>query len=264
MKKVYISPSSQTANMYSGMTGVSESKVCRKIGTQLYEKLLKILGDSVRIADEKLGYADRVQDSNNFNADYHICIHTNAGGGDGTVMFAHKNSAKRDEILSVYNQVAAVSPGADDGIFVRDNLYEINNTKGLCIYVECEFHDNPELAVWIQANTEILATAIYNGIVPYLDINAMPGDSNTTSDYVDYSKVAYKVICGSFEGLKNAVERKNKLQMLGIHSFIYRVQNDSKDYNRVQVGAFENKEYAYAYADLVAKQTGFMCFVEQY
>lgn len=163
MDKIYISPSSQYSNMYS-VEPYSEGQVCYQIGLACRDRLMKH-GYRVEMPESgETGYQDRVKESNNFGAELHICIHTNAGGGDGTVVFCHRNSKGNKYVKAVYEAVAAISPGEDDGIRVMDNLYEINKTRCTCVYVEVEFHDHKSYAQWIVDNIVEIGNCIADAV----------------------------------------------------------------------------------------------------
>jgi N-acetylmuramoyl-L-alanine amidase len=89
-KKIYLSPSSQWANKYSyGLH--TEAEICGIIAECCREELIRN-GYDVRVGSNKTTYQQRVSESNNWGADVHIPIHTNAGGGDGTVVFCYPES----------------------------------------------------------------------------------------------------------------------------------------------------------------------------
>lgn len=161
--KVYISPSSQNHNQYEGVE-TTEAEVCWGIGTHVHALLSQLGHESIMPDNNQQTYQERVRQSNEYNPDVHLCIHTNAGGGDGTVVFCHPKNVDNEIVKRVYHEVAVTSPGEDDGIRAMTNLYEINKTKALCVYVECEFHDRSDLANWILNNQYNLAKAIVRGL----------------------------------------------------------------------------------------------------
>ena len=69
----------------------------------------------------------------------------------------------------VYNELSALT-GNGRGIKLRPELAEINSTNGVCVYCECEFHDNKNLAKWIVENTTVIGEAIAKGILKTLGI----------------------------------------------------------------------------------------------
>lgn len=160
--KIYLSPSAQPYNSYA-TGGVSEQQICNKIAAAA-KVALERNGYTVKKAPEGQSYQKNVAESNAWGADLHIPIHSNAGGGDGTVVFSHPASTQNKYVKSVYAAVAAFSPGNDDGIRAHSGLYEINQSKCTCVYVEVEFHDNANLARWIINNTTELGETIARGV----------------------------------------------------------------------------------------------------
>lgn len=199
--KVYLSPSDQWSN--KTVTGTTEAEQCGKIARSVATILNKrgnitLVGDNTK---EKT-YRNRVVESNKFGSDLHICIHTNAGGGQGTLVLCSEKSKDNQYVKSIYESVAKLTPSKDKGIQVRSDLYEINATKAVCVYIEVDFHDNIESQKWIERNMDNIAKAIADGITP------------------DPGKVLYKVQVGAFENKKNAIDMQTKLKELGYDAII--------------------------------------------
>lgn len=199
--KIYLSPSDQWDNVTA--TGNTEAEQCGKIAKSC-AKILNARGHITLVGDnsKRKSYVARVQESNKFGADIHICIHTNAGGGQGTLVLCSQKSKDNPIVRSVYESVAKLTPSTDKGIQVRTNLYEINATKAVCIYIEVEFHDNQHSQQWILDNIDNIAEAIANGVSP-------KGES-----------VIYKVQVGAFKNRDNALELQKKLQEIGFSAIV--------------------------------------------
>ena len=171
--KIYLSPSAQPANNYAA-GDTNEQVQCNRIA-EAAKTALERCGFAVRKAPEGQGYKDSVDESNAWGADLHIPIHTNAGGGAGTVVFVHGGTAKQMQYAKpIYDEVQATSPGTTDyGVRVNSGLYELGYTTATAVYVECEFHDRADLAAWIIEHTTELGEAIARGVcigagVPYI------------------------------------------------------------------------------------------------
>ena len=162
--KIYLSPSAQPANNYAA-GDTNEQAQCNRIA-EAAKSALERCGFAVRKAPEGQGYKDSVAESNAWGADLHIPIHTNAGGGAGTVVFVHGGTAKQMQYAKpIYDEVQAASPGTTDyGVRVNSGLYELGYTTGTAVYVECEFHDRADLAAWIIEHTTELGEAIARGV----------------------------------------------------------------------------------------------------
>ena len=171
--KIYLSPSAQPANNYAA-GDTNEQAQCNRIA-EAAKSALERCGFAVRKAPEGQGYKDSVAESNAWGADLHIPIHTNAGGGAGTVAFVHGGTAKQMQYAKpIYDEVQATSPGTTDyGVRVNSGLYELGYTTATAVYIECEFHDRADLAAWIIEHTTELGEAIARGVcigagVPYI------------------------------------------------------------------------------------------------
>lgn len=162
--KIYLSPSAQPANNYAA-GDTNEQVQCNRIA-EAAKSALERCGFAVRKAPEGQGYKDSVAESNAWGADLHIPIHTNAGGGAGTVVFVHGGTAKQMQYAKpIYDEVQAISPGTTDyGVRVNSGLYELGYTTATAVYIECEFHDRADLAAWIIEHTTELGEAIARGV----------------------------------------------------------------------------------------------------
>lgn len=162
--KIYLSPSAQPANSYAA-GNTNEQVQCNRIAEAAKTALVRC-GFAVKKAPEGQGYKENVDESNAWGADLHIPIHTNAGGGAGTVVFVHGGTAKQMQYAKpIYDEVQATSPGTTDyGVRVNSGLYELGYTTATAVYVECEFHDRADLAAWIIEHTTELGEAIARGV----------------------------------------------------------------------------------------------------
>lgn len=237
MTKIYLSPSDQTDNAYSGV-GTNESAQCVKIANAC-KKYLEMNGYTVLVGSTSAGYIERAAESNVWGADLHIPIHTNAGGGDGTLVMTYSGTVNDPYVRSIYNEVAQVSPGNDDGVRANNTLCEIMQTVAVCVYVECEFHDRGDLANWIVNNTDTLGKAIAKGVCI--------ADGKTFKDTAQVetpttpSGTLYKVQCGAYSKKSNADNLASSLKRSGFDCYIYRA---SDGLYKVQCGAFSKKENA--------------------
>lgn len=212
-KKIYISPSSQPANVYA-VGGTNEQEQCRKIGAAL-EKALDRCGFDSKAGLDGTMYT-RAAESNAMGADLHMPVHTNAFDGKvaGLRIMISKKGGEAEKIAkAIMNRLAPITPGASDGISVNTGLYEIYATKAICVYIEVGFHDNKEEAQWIIDHTEDIAEAIAQG----------------ACDHYGVKYVAAK------EQAQQPAEKPAEEPASG-----------EKTIYRVQVGAFHNKKYAEA------------------
>lgn len=163
--KIYLSPSDQLSNPYA-YGGTNEARQCRKIAAAC-KTALERNGFEVKtsFADGSNAMYERVRESNAWGADVHVCIHTNAGGGRGCVVFvASKSSERMKYAQPVFDAIDAITPYRSVYGIREKQFYEIRNTTGTCIYCECEFHDSPDTARWIVEHTDDIGEAICRGI----------------------------------------------------------------------------------------------------
>lgn len=176
--KIYLSPSSQIENLYSA-GGTNEQAQCNRIA-EAARQALERCGFLVKKAPEGQGYVANVNESNQWGADYHVPIHTNAGGGHGPIIFVYDMTEPRKTVAqSVYNAVNAIVPTPSTyGVQQRRNLYEITHTVGKCVYIESAFHDNASEAAWIVGNTTALGEAICKGFCAGLSVPYVAPEGN--------------------------------------------------------------------------------------
>jgi N-acetylmuramoyl-L-alanine amidase len=225
-KKIYISPSSQPANTYA-VGNTNEQEQCRKIGAAL-DKALDRCGFDSMVGLSGTMYT-RVAESNAFGADLHTPIHTN--GFDGTVaglrIMIYKKGGEAEQIAkAIMAELAPITPGKSDGISEYPGLYEIENSKGLCVYIEVGFHDNPEEARWIIDHTQDIAEAICRGICNHYGVKYIPANAEPRSEVKPMDKPTedtqniYRVQVGAFRNRKYAEALRDKLKENGYDAFI--------------------------------------------
>lgn len=78
-------------------------------------------------------------------------------------------------------------------MIVNPSLAELNSTKAIAVYVECEFHDTKEGADWIISNAKSLGEAICKGVCNYYGVT-----------YKENSDKLYRVQIGAFREKSNA------------------------------------------------------------
>lgn len=169
MKRIYLSPSSQEENRYA-VGNTNEAEQCRKIALALERELLRcgfaVLTD---VTPGKTMY-DRVAQSNAWQADAHIPIHSNASNGtvSGFRGFGYSPQSEGYRLAgAIMQQLAPVMPGTSDALSAQPQLYEIRASKAPCAYLEIGFHDNPQEAQFIIDHTAEIARAICMGICAY-------------------------------------------------------------------------------------------------
>lgn len=218
--RIFVSPSDQFNNKYA-YGNTTEGDQCKKIANALVEALLRNKFEVKMMQGPDM--ASVVNASNNWAADLHVCVHTNAYNGTvaGTRIYAYdKNKPGYQAALKVFNRLAPITPGTSESVQINKTWYEMENTWAPCVYCECEFHDNPTSAKWIVEHTDDIGEAIAAGICDYFGMK-----------YIAPSKPAepvegdtlYRVQVGAFKVRENAERYRDKLREMGISAFIVKV-----------------------------------------
>lgn len=206
MKKIYISPSDQTGNRYAA-GDTNEAVQCRKIAAALVAALMRCgFAAMTNTEDGDGAMVARVRQSNEWGADLHLCVHTNAHDGTvkGTRLFCYdlKGEGYR-ACRAVMDTLAPITPGESDGISVL-HFYEVKYANAPTVYLEAAFHDNEEEAAWIVAHTREIAEAVCRGLCGHYGV-----------DYVPPEVPLYRVQVGAFRVRENAEKLRDDLRKAG-------------------------------------------------
>lgn len=223
-KKIYLSPSNQNGNLYKGQN-TNEMEQCNRIAAAA-EKHLRRNGYEVKRAPKGQDMSKSIAESNQWSADIHIPIHTNAGGGKGPlVMVYSKESGNMKYAQPVYDTLLALSTGKKGyGVRVGTEMTagnympsELSDTAAVSVYCECEFHDSADLAKWIVANVNKIGEAIAKGICKADGksyIKEKPAAAPAKKDTI------YRVQVGAFSEKKNAEAMEKKLKKDGYSTIV--------------------------------------------
>lgn len=172
MPKVFISPSNQTGNEYAGID-MNEAVNCRAIA-ELLAGCLRKSGFSVFLPYNGVSMRSVVTDSNSYEPDLHICIHTNAFNGKvtGTRVFTFADSGKAYDCGKlIFDGLCRLIPDGVNAMKQRPGLYELKNTVAPAVYVEVDFHDVPDRARWLVENRECIAHNLATSICSYFGVS---------------------------------------------------------------------------------------------
>jgi len=192
-RKIYLSPSNQDNNKYA-VGDTNEMIQCNKIAASAKEALARC-GFSVKKAPQGQSMYVSVRESNEWGADLHMPIHTNAFDGKttgGTLVMLYSSDGDNYRAgKAILNSVGPITPGGDYTIRTNKELYELNATSATAVYTEVEFHDTKEGAAFIIGNTEKIGEAIAKGVCSFYGVAYKPeGGSN---DNGDVTKEMYRV-----------------------------------------------------------------------
>lgn len=206
--RIYLSPSGQIHNEYA-YKKYTEAQVCRMIASKCKTYLLNG-GADVLVAepyDNDAQWKDRIKESDKFKADYHVPIHTNAGGGHGVRIFTSKANIDDQRAIQCCANIKKILPDKFKigGISVQNNLYEINAPKAKTIYIECAFHDNQSEAKWIVEHVDSIAKAIAEALL--------------LKEIKENSEL-YRVQVGAYSKRENAEKMAKELESKGYKTII--------------------------------------------
>lgn len=168
MPRIYISPSTQGDNRGVTPFGTEEAEM-NKIADVLIPLIIKDGRFVIKRNNPSMDVAQIAVDSNNFKADAHVAIHSNAGGGQGTEVYGYAPNTNSDRLAkALYNQIAPLSPGIDRGVKYNPGLMEVGDrVSATAALIELGFHDDLKDATWIAYNPEMISKALYMGICDY-------------------------------------------------------------------------------------------------
>ena len=172
MPRIYISPSSQERNVGIAPFTNEETEM-NKIANILIPLLDKDDRFVTKRNSPSWDVSQMAVDSNNFKADIHVAIHSNAGGGVGTEVYAYGSGTNSEKLAkALYSQVAPLSPGKDRGVKFNKGLYEVgDHVKATSALIELGFHDNALDAQWLHSDHRQIAEAMYRGICDFYAYN---------------------------------------------------------------------------------------------
>ena len=169
-KRVYLSPSCQYDNAYA-YGNTTEGVQCVKISNAC-KAALQRSGISVMTPTTNSLVA-RCAESDKWNADLHVPIHTNAYNGktSGTRVYHYSGSAKGSKAAkAIFDVLAPFTPGKSESVSANNGLLEVNTPNAPTAYVEVDFHDVPSIAKWITENTTAIGEKIAQGICKYFGV----------------------------------------------------------------------------------------------
>ena len=181
-KKIYVSPSDQTKNSYAA-GNTNEAVQCRQIAQYLVTAL-KRCGLEAK-TNLTASMADRVTESDAMAADLHICVHTNAFNEKvtGTRLMSYDlTGAGYKACKAIFDVLAPLTPGTSENITAHPELYEIRKAKAPTAYLEIDFHDVDEIALWIINHKEEIAEAICKGVCSYFGVKYIAPTASAKND----------------------------------------------------------------------------------
>ncbi|WP_079709537.1 N-acetylmuramoyl-L-alanine amidase [Paraliobacillus ryukyuensis] len=266
MVKIFLDPGHGGNDPGTIGNGLQEKDLTLAIARELQQILESNYKDvNVRLSrtnDRTVSLNQRTSAANQWNADYLLSIHINAGGGEGFESYIWSGNfngkSKTEKIRSVIHQVIIDEMNWRDRGEKEANFHMLRESTMPAALTENGFIDNEEEAEQMKTKQWIKKVAIAhaNGIAEAIDL-----EETESSDAPKPEEGAfYRVVCGSFRKLKNAKERKYVLNKKGFQSFLSPYYEEEATYYRVIVGSFQNKSNA---EDRLKElqNIGFDCFI---
>ena len=185
MSKIwYLSPSNQSANLGAGNYG-SEKEQMNLLLDEIIPHLDRA-GVSFHRADPDMSLGDRVKESNEMGACFHLALHSNAGGnGKARGPEAFYYSEKGQELgQKLVNALLALGQENNRSSNVKQNktFYELKRTTAPACLLEVDFHDSTAGVEFLTKRRSEIAEAIAMVIIESDQKVYVP---TTNGEYID-------------------------------------------------------------------------------
>ncbi len=181
MSEVFLSPSPRHFNRGYGTYGTEEERM--NLIADVAE--LELARNGVTTARNNPAYdlIDIVAAANAENSDVYVAIRSvdcDYGEEGARVFYYRPNTNSQRLAEEIYDQLAAVTPGGDRGIYEGASAYgglgyyELRRTRMPAVIIEVGCHNRPQEADFIVRNVYQLGVAIAKGIIDYLGLPYTP------------------------------------------------------------------------------------------
>lgn len=175
MPIIYLSPSTQEANMY--VTGGSEEEWMNRLADAMIPYLDASGIQYVRNAPDMTA-ASSIRASNAGNFDLHLALHSNAsapshyGQTRGIIVFYYPGSAKGKRAAEIMaTNLKAIYPLPDRvRAEATTSIGEVRQPRAPSVFIELGYHDNEDDAAWIKGHLDEIARTIVLALTEYFGI----------------------------------------------------------------------------------------------
>ncbi|MCZ0702671.1 N-acetylmuramoyl-L-alanine amidase [Natronobacillus azotifigens] len=247
MVRIFIDPGHGGSDAGASGNGLTEKDLTLNIALTLDDVLNEQYDDVTtrlsRSTDTTVSLEERTNRANEWNADFFLSIHVNAGGGEGFESyiwngnFTNKEETRRIR-RTIHDTIVEQINWRDRGK-KEANFHVLRQTSMPAVLTENGFIDNPEEAEQMRSEEWIssVARAHAEGIAEAFGIEESTESDPTPNTF-------YRVITGSFQTEANAKQRRYVLSKHGYDSFITEFHDGDSVYYRVVTGSFRNRDNA--------------------
>ena len=180
----YLSPSNQGSNMGVGSYG-SEKMQMNLLLDEMIPHLDRA-GVSFHRGDPDMTLEERVRESNEMDAVFHLALHSNAGGrgkARGAVAYYYSEAGK-DLGQKLVNALAELGQESNRSRSVKEekSFYELKRTKAPACLLEVDFHDSESGVEFLISRRSDIAEAIARVII---EADGKTFVATTCGEYID-------------------------------------------------------------------------------
>ncbi|MBQ8495745.1 MAG: N-acetylmuramoyl-L-alanine amidase [Clostridia bacterium] len=185
--KIYIDQGHNPVNPNAGAegNGLREQDINFDVGIRLAELLEQDPFFEVRLSrptpETQLGtstatsLAARVDDANNWGADYFISLHCNSNPNpnvSGSEAYVYSASSPAYELAEdLLDGLENTTGLTDRGVFINRGLYVLRRTRMPAVLVELGYLSNAGDAAKLRDDPQSFANGLYNGLREYFDLD---------------------------------------------------------------------------------------------
>ena len=163
----YLSPSNQSANI--GVDGYGTEKDQMNLLLDEMIPHLDRAGVSFHRGDSDMTIQNRVKESNEMGAWFHLALHSNAGGNGkamGPVAFYYSEKGKKF-CENVVNHLLALGQqnNRSSNVIQNKTLYELRKTNAPACLLEVDFHDSSAGVAFLTKRRKEIAETIAKAII---------------------------------------------------------------------------------------------------
>ncbi len=175
MPKIYLSPSLQEYNPY--VDGGNEEYYMNLIADEMIPYLNSSGIEYVRNTPSQT-LSQAINESNASDVDFHLALHSNAAPpqlsgtlrGSDVYYYANSENGKRAADIFVNNLKKIYPDPSAVRAVPTTSLAELTKTRVPAVLVEIAYHDNPEDAMWIRNNLNLIAKNMVMSLTEYFGI----------------------------------------------------------------------------------------------